>query len=248
MEQVKKFIREHPHMWWGLYLPVYLTMFFIIEHLITDNYWATQTAIDDYIPFCEWFVFPYDSWSFLLVAIGIYLIVKDAEGFRRYMWTIMITFTTATVFCALVPNGQDLRPAVMEHQNIAAWLLQNTYNLDTNTNVLPSVHVLGGRCGGSRRVAHAGPAEVGLAGRVHGPGRGHHRLYPACQAARLHRHGGGSAGGGHRLCHRIRSGPADHPYDFSEGRVLGLIANADVPKSTARARAILDTWKRRRVR
>ena len=21
MEQVKKFIREHPHMWWGLYLP-----------------------------------------------------------------------------------------------------------------------------------------------------------------------------------------------------------------------------------
>ena len=83
------------------------------------------------------------SWSFLLVAIGIYLIVKDAEGFRRYMWTIMITFTTATVFCALVPNGQDLRPAVMEHQNIAAWLLQNTYNLDTNTNVLPSVHVLG---------------------------------------------------------------------------------------------------------
>ena len=24
MEQVKKFIREHPHMWWGLYLPVYL--------------------------------------------------------------------------------------------------------------------------------------------------------------------------------------------------------------------------------
>ena len=72
MEQVKKFIREHPHMCWGLYLPVYLTMFFIIEHLITDNYWATQTAIDDYIPFCEWFVFPYDSWSFLLVGFNIF--------------------------------------------------------------------------------------------------------------------------------------------------------------------------------
>ena len=143
METVKKFIKEHPHMWWGLYLPVYLTMFFIIEHLITDNYWATQTAIDDYIPFCEWFIFPYDAWAFLLVAIGLYLIVKDAEGFRRYMWAIMITFTTATVFCALVPNGQDLRPAVMEHHNIAAWLLQNTYALDTNTNVFPSVHVLG---------------------------------------------------------------------------------------------------------
>ena len=143
METVKKFIKEHPHMWWGLYLPVYLAMFFIIEHLITDNYWATQTVIDDYIPFCEWFIFPYDAWSFLLVAIGLYLIVKDAEGFRRYMWAIAITFTTATVFCALVPNGQDLRPAVMAHHNIATWLLENTYALDTNTNVFPSVHVLG---------------------------------------------------------------------------------------------------------
>ena len=53
---------------------------FIIEHLITDNYWATQTAIDDYIPFCEWFIFPYDAWAFLLVAIGLYLIIKDGEG------------------------------------------------------------------------------------------------------------------------------------------------------------------------
>lgn len=31
----------------------------------------------------------------------------------------------------------------MEHHNFCTWLLQNTYNLDTNTNVLPSVHVLG---------------------------------------------------------------------------------------------------------
>lgn len=143
METVKKFIKEHPHMWWGLYLPVYLTMFFIIEHLITDNYWATQTAIDDYIPFCEWFIFPYDAWSFLLVAIGLYLIVKDGEGFRRYMWTIMITFTTATVFCALVPNGQDLRPAELPRQNICTWILQMTWAADNNANVFPSVHVLG---------------------------------------------------------------------------------------------------------
>ena len=143
MQTIKTFIKDHPHMWWVLYLPVYLGGFFLIEHLITDNYWATQTFIDEYIPFCEYFVIPYDSWGFLLLALGLYLIVKDAEGFRRYMWSIMLTFGFATIFCALVPNGQDLRPAVMEHHNFCTWLLQNTYNLDTNTNVLPSVHVLG---------------------------------------------------------------------------------------------------------
>lgn len=143
MQAIKQFFKTHPHAWWGAYLPVYLAMFFTIEHFITDNYWATQTVLDTYIPFCEWFIFPYVSWSPLLVALGIYLILKDAEGFRRYMWYIMVTFTTAVVFCILIPNGQDLRPAVMAHHNAATWLVEYTYSIDTNTNVFPSVHVLG---------------------------------------------------------------------------------------------------------
>ena len=59
------------------------------------------------------------------------------------MWFIMVTFTTAVVFCILVPNGQDLRPAVMAHHNAATWLVEYTYSIDTNTNVFPSMHVLG---------------------------------------------------------------------------------------------------------
>lgn len=143
MQRIKTWIRENPHVWWALVLPVYLTLFFIIEHFIKDNYWATQTSIDYHIPFIPQFIVIYDSWSFLLFALGIYLIVKDPEGFRRYMWTILLTFFTATAFCALVPNGQDLRPAVMEQHNFFTWMVQYTYSLDTNTNVFPSVHVLG---------------------------------------------------------------------------------------------------------
>ena len=143
MQRIKTWIRENPHVWWTLVLPVYLTLFFIIEHFIKDNYWATQTSIDYHIPFIPQFIVIYDSWSFLLFALGIYLIVKDPEGFRRYMWTILLTFFTATAFCALVPNGQDLRPAVMEQHNFFTWMVQYTYSLDTNTNVFPSVHVLG---------------------------------------------------------------------------------------------------------
>ena len=143
MQTIKHFINTHKHMWWGLYLPVYLIMFFTIEHFITDNYWATQTVIDDYIPFVEYFAIPYDSWGPMLFVLGVFLILKDPESFRRYMWFIAIAFTTATIFCALVPNGQDLRPEAMPRQNLSSWLLQMTYDADTNTNVFPSVHVLG---------------------------------------------------------------------------------------------------------
>ena len=143
MQKITQFIKTHRHMWWGLYLPVYLIMYFTVEHVVTDNYWATQTAIDDYIPFCEYFVIPYDSWGPLLFVLGVFLILKDPESFRRYMWFIAIAYTTATIFCFLVPNGQDLRPAVMERDNIFTWMVQYTYSIDTNTNVFPSVHILG---------------------------------------------------------------------------------------------------------
>ena len=113
MQSIKAFIHDHPHMWWGLFLPVYLALFFTIEHFITDNYWATQLPIDYKIPFLEGFAPFYASWSVLLCILGIYLIIKDGEGFRRYMWSIMVTFLISTLICALIPNGQDLRPAVM---------------------------------------------------------------------------------------------------------------------------------------
>ena len=59
------------------------------------------------------------------------------------MWFIAIAYTTATLFCFLVPNGQDLRPAVLPRHNICTWLLQMTWAADNNANVFPSVHVLG---------------------------------------------------------------------------------------------------------
>ena len=129
MQRIKTFIHDHPHIWWGLFLPVYLGIFFTIEHFITDNYWATQLPIDYKIPFLEGFAPIYASWSVLLFILGIYLILKDGEGFRRYMWSIMITFLFSTLICALIPNGQDLRPAVMPRDNIFCDLVWHTRGL-----------------------------------------------------------------------------------------------------------------------
>ena len=143
MQVVKAFIKEHPHMWWGLFLPAYLAAFFTIEKYVTGPYWATQLPVDSLIPFCPYFIMFYMSWSPLLAVLGIYLILKDAEGFRRYIWMLALSFFSATVFCILVPNCQELRPADLEVADIFTWAVQLTYDLDTNTNVFPSVHVLG---------------------------------------------------------------------------------------------------------
>ena len=143
MQAIRTFVKRHPHMWWGLFLPAYLAAFFTIEKCVTGPYWATELAIDRLIPFCPYFIFFYMSWSPLLAVLGVYLILKDPEGFRRYIWMLALSFFSATAFCVLVPNGQDLRPADLAVTDIFTWAVRLTYTLDTNTNVFPSVHVLG---------------------------------------------------------------------------------------------------------
>ena len=144
MEKVLAFVRQNPHIWWALFLPVYLALFFFMEAVVpTQGYWATQLPFDEQIPFLEGFVVFYSVWAPVLVAIGLWLLVKDGENFKYYMWTLAITFIASTVFCLLVPNGQDLRPEVLPRDNIFCALVGLIYSLDTNTNVFPSVHVLG---------------------------------------------------------------------------------------------------------
>ena len=133
---------------WGelkyvLWLPVYLLFFFVIERIVVTGYWPTQTWLDGKIPFCEWFVIPYCLWYPLLVAVGLWLLRKDREGFRRYMRFLAITFFLSELIWLLVPNGQDLRPAVMPRDHLLTRLVAELYAIDTNTNVFPSVHVVG---------------------------------------------------------------------------------------------------------
>ena len=126
-----------------LWFPVYFLIYLAMERLFPTIQWATQTPLDRLFPFCEAFVIPYCLWYFLLVGTGLWLLMRDQDTFRRYMWFLALTFFLSALFWIIVPNCQELRPAVMPRDN---WLTQGIdllYRIDTNTNVFPSVHVLG---------------------------------------------------------------------------------------------------------
>ena len=152
MEKIKKFLAERekvsafdekPKYWLALYVPVYLILFFTVEHLVTENYYVSWIPLDDKIPFCEYFVVFYSMWYPLLFAAGFYLMFTDGKRFNRYMYFLAVGFTASLVFCLIFPNGQDLRPDPMPRQNFFTWLLGRIYAADTNTNVIPSMHVIG---------------------------------------------------------------------------------------------------------
>lgn len=125
------------------WLPPYLLGFVLLEQRPMENYWATQIPLDDLIPFCEWFAIPYCLWYPLLVGLGLYLFFRASPAFRRYMVFLGATFLIGELIWFLIPNGQDLRPAVLPRDNLLTRLMALLYTIDTHTNVFPSVHVVG---------------------------------------------------------------------------------------------------------
>lgn len=145
MEKIRTFLRENKS--WPLaaiFVPVYLIIFFLVERLVpTTGYWVSYIPLDDAIPFCEYFVLSYCSWYLMLIATGLVLLFKDDRNFRLYMYHLMIGFGLCLLICVLFPNGQDLRPAEFPRENFFTFLIGLIYEADTNTNVLPSMHVVG---------------------------------------------------------------------------------------------------------
>ena len=68
---------------------------------------------------------------------------KDVPAFKRYMWYWFSTFAISLIICMVFPNGQDLRPTEFARDNVLVDIVKILYASDTNTNVLPSMHVVG---------------------------------------------------------------------------------------------------------
>ena len=136
-----------------LYWPFYGLIFGLVEskwpalwEYITGEplvFFEVVCPIDSWIPFCEWFVIPYYFWFAYIVGMLHYGLLFDRQTFRDCMYFIMLTYSATMVIYLLWPNMQALRPETFERENLFTWIVQRLYNFDTNTNVCPSIHVLG---------------------------------------------------------------------------------------------------------
>jgi membrane-associated phospholipid phosphatase len=145
VKRLTDYIRGHKYVLFLLYIPVYLLCYFLVErHVPSDSaYWVSYMPFDDKIPFLDFFVVPYIMWYPFLIAVGLYLMVKDPPVFVRYALFLIIGFSVSIAICWVFPNGQELRPARFEHDNIFTRIISSIYAADTNTNVFPSMHVVG---------------------------------------------------------------------------------------------------------
>lgn len=135
------FFENYKHLTILLYFFVYLAWFAYLEKNVTTHFHVVHVSLDDYIPFCEYFIIPYLIW-FLYVAWGITYTAFHNKG--DYYKLCGFLFTGMTVFLivsTIYPNGHFLRPHYFSHHNVFTTLCENLYSSDTATNLFPSIHV-----------------------------------------------------------------------------------------------------------
>ena len=120
----------------------YFTLYFLTENLIpAENCHVIHSTLDDMIPFNEFFVIFYVGWYVLIVISLGYFLLYSVQSFRNLQTYIIITQILAMAVYILYPSRQDLRPEVFPRENILTAIMGLIYSFDTNTGVLPSLHV-----------------------------------------------------------------------------------------------------------
>lgn len=135
------FLERNKHGILLLYFMIYLPWFGHLEKTVTTHFHVIHMALDDYIPFCEYFIIPYLLW-FGYVAWGVgYFYFKNKDEYFRLCTVLFTGMTVFLIVSTLYPNGHYLRPASFAHDNIFVDLVRWLYSTDTSTNLFPSIHV-----------------------------------------------------------------------------------------------------------
>ena len=121
---------------------VYFLFYFLTENFIpVESCHVIHSALDDLIPFNEFFFIPYCFWYLLIVISLVYFALYDVENFKNLQIFIIITQVVAMTVYILYPSVQNLRPTEFARDNFFTWLAGIIYTLDTPTGVCPSLHV-----------------------------------------------------------------------------------------------------------
>lgn len=139
MKKLKAWIQENPHSLAWLYFIYYCIHFLLLERYITPIVWIHH-PIDDLIPFNEnWIIF-YLLWFPYFIGSLMYFMIKDKEAFLELCFFMFATMSFCLLCQTIIPNGLNLRCEISSNSFLAN-IVKVLQNVDTPTNVCPSIHV-----------------------------------------------------------------------------------------------------------
>lgn len=138
---MKAFLEKYQSLKYLIYFFIaYMIGFMILENQDFSHMIITDTWIDQYIPFNEYFVIPYVLWFVFMVLGFAYFVFIDQSGVKRTYFYLFLGMSLSLLIYALIPTGQNLR-VQLYNDNIFQCLVSFIYSVDSSTNVCPSIHV-----------------------------------------------------------------------------------------------------------
>ena len=126
----------------AIYMVVYMPTFFWVESLNpAGGFHIIHTAIDDLIPVVEVFIIPYALWLPYLVIGMIAIAIRSRVISRKTSYMLMAGMTLFIIISLVYPNALELRAAIPDRENIFMICINYLHQIDTPTDVLPSLHV-----------------------------------------------------------------------------------------------------------
>ena len=140
-DSINTFLEKNKHACLLLYLMIYLPWFHHLEKTVTTHFHVIHVALDDYIPFCEYFIIPYFLWFAYVAWSVLYFYFKNKDEYFRLCGMLFSGMTIFLIVSTIYPNGHYLRPVYFDHNNIFIQMVKMLYAADTPTNLFPSIHV-----------------------------------------------------------------------------------------------------------
>ena len=138
-ERAYIFFKKYPLMISIGYMCIYFPIFSLLEQFCEPRY-VIHCALDDMIPFNEWFVIPYVVWFLFVPGMVLFFLRKSKEDYIKCCKVIYGGMSICLLIYYLFPNGLSLRQP-LEDKNICCMIVNQLRSADTPANVCPSIHV-----------------------------------------------------------------------------------------------------------
>ena len=138
---MKTLFQKYRHALVLLYGLIYMPWFMWLESRADLPYHVIHVRLDDMIPFVEYFIVPYLLWFAYVAVVFVYLFFKSRREFYQYCIFLFTGMTLFLIVSTIYPNGHLLRPSGFGRNNIFTLAVSLLYQIDTATNIFPSLHV-----------------------------------------------------------------------------------------------------------
>ena len=126
-----------------IYSIIYMICFSALEQRNDAEFHMVPTPLDEYIPFCEYFIVPYLFWFvYMFITILFFLFINpNKREYYQLIFSLMTGMTLFLIISFVYPNALDIRPEKMIRDNLFTDIVTVLYRHDSPTNVFPSIHV-----------------------------------------------------------------------------------------------------------